>query len=319
MIRKVLPNEHKPYIIIYPRGNVTHKLKNKMVLGANHTIEHLLEAVSGMLPDTIEVIENDQLETRIVKSLFDRKLTLVIFHGENEVSLGLRRLALSPYYRKYFDFYQMRHPPKDRLKQLGIRKLNKLVMFMADAVLLSEPDSMPPIDHISYELTFIFDKLKMFLDDMIEEHGVYLQDVKQVTSEEDLEELLFSTRKRYFLLFMLDKAKELRNDQLVDRMNDMLVLTKFGGSKTASAYIDVNCFPQLTETFRFRESDLPLLVIYDSVKKSYLRSEFKLNIYDGKDLIEKSVFGNAYKGKFRNTELQLGLNKCKDVDEKIDL
>lgn len=47
-----------------------------MVLGANHTIEHLLSAVSGMLPDTIESVDNDMLENKIVQSVFDRKLTL---------------------------------------------------------------------------------------------------------------------------------------------------------------------------------------------------------------------------------------------------
>ncbi len=76
MMRKVLPKEHMPYIIVYPRGNVTHKLKNKQVLGAKHTIEHLLQAVSKMLPDTIEFVDNEMLENKIVKSVFDRKLTL---------------------------------------------------------------------------------------------------------------------------------------------------------------------------------------------------------------------------------------------------
>lgn len=75
-MKKVLPDEHKPYIIVYPRGNVTYKLKHQKVLGAHHTIEHLLEAISSMLPDTIVPVENDLLETKIVQSLFDRKLTL---------------------------------------------------------------------------------------------------------------------------------------------------------------------------------------------------------------------------------------------------
>lgn len=75
-MKRFLPNEHKPYIIIYPRGSISEKLKNKKVLGANHTIEHLLGAVSEMLPDTIEHVDNEMLENKIVKSVFDRKLTL---------------------------------------------------------------------------------------------------------------------------------------------------------------------------------------------------------------------------------------------------
>lgn len=75
-MKKFLPNEHKPYIIIYPRGDANYKIKNKKVLGANHTIENLLATVSTMLPDTIDPIENEMLENKIVKSLFDRKMSL---------------------------------------------------------------------------------------------------------------------------------------------------------------------------------------------------------------------------------------------------
>lgn len=232
--------------------------------------------------------------------------------------MGLRRLALSPYYRKYFDFYQMKNPPKDRLKQLGIKKLSRLVLFLADPILLAEPDSTPPIDKVTYELSFIFDNLKMFLDDMITEHGRFLQDVPQINNEADLEALKEKGR-RFLLLFMVDKAKEVRNDQLIDRLNDMLILNKIASNKAAAGYIDVNCYPYLTELFRFREKDVPLLVIFDTQESSYIRSDFKLNIYDGKGLIEKAVLSNDYRQKFRPVKFQLGHNKCIDAEEKIDL
>lgn len=235
------------------------------------------------------------------------------------MSLGLRRLALSPYYRKYFDFYQMKNPPKDRLKQLGIKKLSKLVLFMADPVLLAEPDSMPPIDKVAFEMGFIFDNLKAFLDDMIAEHGKYLQDVPQISAEEDLGPLLLDTRKRYFLLFIVDKEREQKNEQWVDRMNDMLVINKAGGKKVASAYIDFRCFPYLAEVFRFQEKNVPLMVVYDSKESAYIRSDSKLNIYDGRDLIEKAVYSDEYRPRFRKVKFQLGPNKCQASEEKIDL
>ena len=243
----------------------------------------------------------------------------MLFHDEEEVSLGLRRLALSPYYRKYFDFYQMKNPPKDRLRQLGLKKLSKLVMFMADPVLLAEPDSMPPIDNVSFEMGFIFDNLKMFLDDMIAEHGKYLQDVRQISTEADLGPLLLDTGKRYFLLFIIDKEREITNDQLVDRMNDLLILNKGGGDQVASAYVDYRCYPYLGEVFRFQEKDVPLMVVYDSKESTYLRSDSKLNIYDGRDLIDKAVQSDQYRSRFRKVKFQLGPNKCLVSEEKIDL
>lgn len=215
----------------------------------------------------------------------------------------------------------MKNPPKDRLKQLVIKKLSKLVMFMADPILLAEPDSAPPIDKISFELGFIFDNLKMFLDDMIDQHAKYLQDVRQVTSDDDLNRLLTESRKRYYLLFVIDKSREEKNEQLVDRMNDMLILNKAGGSKVASAFIDFKCYPYLGELFRFREKDVPLMIVFDAKESSYLRSESKLNIYDGRALIEGAVLSSKYKDRFRKVKLQLGPNKCTDLggDEKIDL
>lgn len=227
---------------------------------------------------------------------------------------------MSPYYRKYFDFYQMKNPPKERLKQLGIKKLSKLVMFMADPILLAEPDSTPPIDKVSFELSFIFDNLKMFLDDMITDHGKYLQSVPQISNQTELESILLNSQRRFYLLFMVDKIKEEKNDQMVDRLNDMLILNKFGGKRVASAYIDINCFPYLSELFRFQEKDVPLLVIYDSKESSFLRSDFKLNIYDGRDLIEKAVLGRRpYQNRFRPVNFQLGPNHCTAEEEKIDL
>lgn len=85
-MKKVLPNEHMPYIIVYPRGDLKFKMKNKKILGANHTIEDLLDTVSQMLPDTVEAIDNEQLETRIVQSLFEGKLSLYYPFTQSSVS-----------------------------------------------------------------------------------------------------------------------------------------------------------------------------------------------------------------------------------------
>lgn len=243
----------------------------------------------------------------------------MLFHSEDEISLGLRRLALSPYYRKYFDFYQMKKPPKQRLEQLGIKRLSKLVLFMADPILLAEPDTTPPIDKVSFELGFIYDNLKMFLDDMIAEHGRFLQEVPQIRSEADIDALLRATGKRYYLIFAVDKDKEAKNEQLVDRLNDMLILNKLAGRKAASAYVDIGCFPYLTELFRFREKDAPLLVVYDSQTGSYLRADSRLNVYDGRELIEKAVLRELYQDRFRPAKLELGPSRCGQKQEEVDL
>lgn len=234
--------------------------------------------------------------------------------------MGLRRLALSPHYRSYFDFYQMRDPPSNRLKQLGIPKLSKLMLFMADPILLAEPDTTPPIDKISYELPFQIDRLKMFLDDMIEKHAKYLRSVPEVKTQADLESILKESAKRYYLLFMLDKEKEIKNDQMIDRENDMLILNKFAGNKVASAWIDTGCHPYFQQLFRFEEKQVPLMVIYDVKEKTFARSEFKLNIYDGRDLLDQILVQKKLKDRFRPVRFEIGYSKCnepKEAEESI--
>ena len=182
------------------------------------------------------------------------------------------------------------------------------MMFMADPILLAEPDSTPPIDNMSYELGFIYDSLKMFLDDMIEKHAQYIRDVPQISSEEDRQKVLVNSGKRFHLYFIIDKLQEVKNDQLVDRMNDMIILNKIAGSQAAAGYIDYSCFPYLGELFRFRDKEVPLLVVFDSLNSAFLRSGSKLNIYDGRTLIEGSVLSEKYHDKFRKVKFQLGLD-----------
>jgi hypothetical protein len=254
----------------------------------------------------------------MANSLCTNILFRVLFHDENEISMGLRRLALSPYYRKYFDFFQVRDPPKDRMKQLGIPKLNKLILFMANPILLSDPESDAPIDKISYELPFIIDHLKMFLDDMINDHGKYLQKIPEIKTQKDLDSIISSSSKRYYLLFIIDKSLEVRNDQLIDREHDMLIINKHGGENVTSAYIDFSCHPYLANKFRFEDKQVPLLVIYDAINKSFYRSEFRLNIYDGRNLVSKVIQEGQFKDRFRPAVLEIGYSKCNEEEQAIE-
>lgn len=208
------------------------------------------------------------------------------------------------------------------MKQLDIRKLNKLILFMANPILLSEPDSSPPIDRVSFELPFLVDNLKMFLDDMIKQHAKYLEKVPEIKTQKDLEFTLLTSNKRYYLLFIIDKSLEIKNDQLVDRENDMLVINKHGGEKVASAFIDFSCHPYLANKFRFEEKQVPLLIIYDAEEKTFFRSEFKLNIYDGRYLVTKVIEEGKFKDRFRPAKLEIGYSKCNEEtsgEEEVDL
>lgn len=125
--------------------------------------------------------------------------------------MGLRKLANSNKYKKYLNVYQMVNPPEFKMKELGIKKLAKLVTFLPNPILLAEPDSTEPIDKVFYEFNFVYDKIKTYLDDMIDLHAIYLQDVPQVHNATELDTLCRKDPKRPFcLIFIVDKKKEVR-------------------------------------------------------------------------------------------------------------
>ncbi len=76
VVNKKFPKEHKPYIIVYPPGSTKQKLRGKVVLGANHTIEDIVQTVSDMIEDRISPIRSEELESLIFKSLHERKLAV---------------------------------------------------------------------------------------------------------------------------------------------------------------------------------------------------------------------------------------------------
>ena len=142
-------------------------------------------------------------------------LTSVIFHDQASVSLGLRKLATMKQYRRFLNFYQMKNPPPQRLRELGIDRLSKLVTFLPDPMHLVEPDSSEPIDKVYYDEAFIFDKLRRYLDAMISDHARYLQTPPEVRSERGLARSCLERRADLCLFFVLDKQREERNEQLV--------------------------------------------------------------------------------------------------------
>ena len=233
----------------------------------------------------------------------------MVFHDQETVSLGLRKLATMKKYRRFLNFYQMRNPPAARMRELNINKLSKLVTFLPDPIHLVEPDSTEPIDKVYYDEAFIFDKLRRYLDAMISNHARYLQTPPEVKSEQDLARFCLDRKADLCLFFVVDKAKEERNESLVDKFNDMIVLHKLGRGLLTPAYFDIGCFPQLKEVFRFGDKLVPLLVVYRKSSKSFLRAEHKLNVYDGRTLID-SVLANKVDTRFKPTGLSLGPNHC---------
>ena len=233
----------------------------------------------------------------------------MIFHDQASVSLGLRKLATMKQYRRFLNFYQMKNPPPQRLRELGIDRLSKLVTFLPDPMHLVEPDSSEPIDKVYYDEAFIFDKLRRYLDAMISDHARYLQTPPEVRSERGLARSCLERRADLCLFFVLDKQREERNEQLVDKLNDMVVLHRHGRGLLAPSYFDIGCFPQLRELFRFGDKLVPLLVVYRKSSRSFLRAEHKLNVYDGRVLID-SVLANPADPRFKPVDLRLGPNRC---------
>lgn len=247
----------------------------------------------------------------------------MIFHDQEYISIGLRKLALNPKYRSHFNFYQMKNPPADRMRELKIDRLSKLITFLVNPVYLVEPDSTEPFDKVYYEMGFVYDKIKVYLDVMIQDHALYLKPIPEVTSHPKLDELCLHKKQAYCLLFVVDRQREERNENMVDRENDMIILHKHSTGKMAPAFFDFNCYPELRAVFGLDDKSLPAMLVYNKKKKSFFKSASRLNIYDGKLMIDR-VLDNEYDEKrFVPVEFIIGINKCEyrrqQEEDDIDL
>lgn len=72
-------------------------------------------------------------------------------------------------------------------------------------------------------------------------------------------------------LIVIDKQRQKRNEEWLDRMADMMIVRRYASHVTEGrvlpknfGYIDVNCFgDQLTNALRYdKKKDLPLLVLF---------------------------------------------------------
>jgi hypothetical protein len=97
-------------------------------------------------------------------------------------------------------------------------------------------------------------------------------------------------------------------------MNDMIVLNKQANNRTSSGWLDISCFPNLRETFRFGEKSVPMLVVYRKRDRSFVRMENRLNAYDGQMFVEASL-GRQMDRQYRPVELRLGYDQCKGQPE----
>ncbi len=97
----------------------------------------------------------------------------------------------------------------------------------------------------------------------------------------------------------------------------MIILTKYAGKNMSSMFMDNNCLPALSQIFRFGEKLVPLVVFYDRRTGSFLRSENRLNIYDGRILID-AVVSRKYESRFISVNPKIGTNLCK-LQDKEDL
>lgn len=110
----------------------------------------------------------------------------------------------------------------------------------------------------------------------------------------------------FVTLVVIDKAREKRNEDWLDKMADMMILRKYVSHATEGrilprnfGYIDVNCFGnQLSNALRFDvKKDLPLTLIFrpliggNSGEGIFKRDRVKFNAYSGARYINSLIEG----------------------------
>jgi len=275
-------NTNRPFLVVYPFGNVEFKIKNKRIFGAWDSFDQLTKHLSTILGDDTIRINEMALETEIGIAFNEKKGALVLIHDQKISSMSFRVLARSAQYSDFFRFIVIKDPSSKFLESMNIEKIPKLVFLypkMEDFI----NDGTEPTQLIEYGGRFHFESIKEFLDAMIKEQVRFLKDIPEIQSQAQFEA---NCSGKSCLMFIIDKKKDMIDEDWDDRVSDMKVLRKLAllqDSTISVVFINLICFPYLTESLRFSIRDIPLLGLYkDSM---FIRAKYRMNSITGKDFI----------------------------------
>lgn len=335
----------RPFIVVYPRGNLAFKKDNRRLFGPWDSLDALTLHISNLIGDkTTSTNEHSLVSFSQNAFLKGKGVMLLIYENSEHISMTYRLLARKANYTKDFIFLTMKNPNEGFLKNINVDRLPQIVFIKPDYNSDYESvDDIPELIPIRYAGRFRFEEIKEFFDAMAKTHVQYLKEVneiKKMTDFDKLTEINASLDENFgekSLIFIVDKKKDLRNEEWDERMLDMKRVAYSasevtGGSVNYSrtGYLDVNCFGgEIEEFFRFdRKKDLPVVLSYRKVtgrkrEGVFVRLKQKLTSFNGKDFFRKVVElekrGGVRKAGYVPVRVNFWRNFCDGVEGELDL
>ena len=281
--------KHKPFVICYPPGSIEYKKKAYKIFDSYNPYEDFLQWISDQIgPDTIERIGEEAISIKSHNSFIKGKGMLVLLHNSEHISLGYRYLGLNKTLTQNFNFYQIKNPSSELLKNMGVPKIPRIVLLLPKKK-ETDLEEETVIDVITYENKFRYDIIKEFLEDMIKKRIKFLKDVPEFISNQQIE----SSCKESCLIFLVDRKKDEEEEEWEERMEIMKdsarevnkIIDNFG-------FLDCRKHPEVLGSSKIRKDQLPTFLVYNSQNKNILKGKNKISVSRVKELLNESIINN---------------------------
>ena len=105
----------RPFIVVYPYGDIRYKIKNKRIFNSWNSFDDLSHHISELLGDETKGTSPHGLESSTRNAFRSRKGVMLLLHNEETISMGYRKLAREKSHTKNLDFLTMKNPPSEFL------------------------------------------------------------------------------------------------------------------------------------------------------------------------------------------------------------
>lgn len=313
-VKKLFPEiEERPFLVMYPFGDLQHKIENKRVFASWDSFDNLSDHASDLLEDRTIGTTPHSIEVETSTAFRNQKGVMLLLHQNETISMGYRWLSNSDYYTSQIKFLTMKNPPPGFLESVGVKRI-PTVIFIYPKLEDFFYDGSENLQVTEFGAIFQLQYLKSFADDMITRQVSLLKDIPEIVDQTSFNETCES--EKACLLFLVNKPKEIENEDWEDRVNDMKVLRKHARKQYNVAYIDMSCFSYLANGLNLESRQMPTMMVYKAGR--IIISDRKMSSVSGKLMIEKGVKDLANEKISTEKKINIWMNECQVRQDEED-
>lgn len=133
--------KHRPAIVYYPKSLTKKELK-KTIFYTNNNFRDIYDEISSLIEDfTVPLSSAIEMQQLTAISLGEGRLVAVLFH-KDDISLSYRVLSNDDRFKEGLDFFRMKDPTPDVMKQFELKKLPSLLVMVVDKSNDTQPEEV---------------------------------------------------------------------------------------------------------------------------------------------------------------------------------